>query len=88
VLKVNLTEAETCLAKLVKEAANGEEVIITQEDGSAFQLTCVTNVPSVLNADGDELYNPEGIWDQSVTSQDIDEARKEMWQKFDVKGSE
>ena len=28
--KISLKEAETCLAKLVKEATNGEEVIITQ----------------------------------------------------------
>lgn len=36
--KINLTEAETCLAELVKEAAGGEDVIITQDDGSAFKI--------------------------------------------------
>lgn len=36
--KINLSEAETCLAELIKEAANGEDVIITQDDGSAFKL--------------------------------------------------
>ncbi len=36
--KISLKEAETCLAKLVKEATNGEEVIITQTDGSAVKL--------------------------------------------------
>ena len=37
-LKINLDEAETCLAELVKEAAGGEDVIITQDDGSAFPI--------------------------------------------------
>lgn len=36
--KINLSEAETCLKELIKEAANGEDVIITQDDGSAFKL--------------------------------------------------
>ena len=34
--KISLKEAETCLAELVKEATNGEEVIITQTDGSVL----------------------------------------------------
>ena len=36
--KISLTEAESCLAELVKEATNGEEIIITQTDGSAVKL--------------------------------------------------
>ncbi len=35
--KIPLTEAESCLAELVKEATNGEEIIITQTDGSAVK---------------------------------------------------
>lgn len=36
--KVNLNEAGSRLTELIKEAASGEEVIITHEDGSAFQI--------------------------------------------------
>ena len=36
--KINLEEAETCLAELIKKAAKGEDVIITQGDGSAFKI--------------------------------------------------
>ena len=35
---ISLVEAKEQLAELVEEAANGEEVIITQEDGSAFKI--------------------------------------------------
>lgn len=35
---ISLVEAKDQLAELVEEAANGEEVIITQEDGSAFKI--------------------------------------------------
>lgn len=86
--KINLTDAETCLAELVKEAAKGEEVIITLEDGAAFKLIPVTDKPSVSTAQNNKLYDPEGIWDQSITSQDIAEARKEMWQKFESEDAE
>ncbi len=82
--KINLTEAETCLAALVKEAANGEKVIITQEDGSAFQLVPMENAPDSSEFDQSKLFNPEGLWDQMkpITARDIVEARKEMWHKF------
>ena len=83
--KINLTEAETCLAALVKEAANGEKVVITQEDGSAFQLVPMANAPSSSAFDQGKLFNPEGLWDQitPITARDIAEVRKEMWHKFD-----
>jgi antitoxin (DNA-binding transcriptional repressor) of toxin-antitoxin stability system len=91
--KINLEEAETCLAELVKEAAKGEDVIITQGDGSAFQLIPIQNLsnrsqPNRSSLDQEALFNPEGIWDQAnrITSQDIAEARKEMWHKFDQEG--
>lgn len=35
---VDLKEAETQLAKLMEEAARGEDVIITRQDGSAFRI--------------------------------------------------
>ncbi|MGB3291599.1 MAG: type II toxin-antitoxin system prevent-host-death family antitoxin [Phormidesmis sp.] len=35
---VNLKEAETQLAKLVEEAARGEDVIITRSDGTSFRI--------------------------------------------------
>ena len=36
--KMDLSEAQTHLAELIKEAARGEEVIITQGDGLAFKI--------------------------------------------------
>jgi antitoxin (DNA-binding transcriptional repressor) of toxin-antitoxin stability system len=35
---VNLTEAETRLAALIEEAADGEEVIIIRSDGTSFKI--------------------------------------------------
>ena len=83
--KIDLIEAENCLAALVKEAANGEKVIITQEDGSAFQLVPIANAPGSSESDQGKLFNPEGLWDQTtpITARDIAEVRKEMWHKFD-----
>ena len=53
--KINLSEAETCLAELVKEAAKGEDVIITQDDGSAFKIVPLSQgkpVPKFGSAKG------------------------------------
>ena len=53
--KIDLKEAETCLAALVKEAANGEEVIITQKDGPAFKLVPIPlekSIPKCGSAGG------------------------------------
>ena len=36
--RISLTEAKSRLPELVKEAASGEEVIITQQNGSAVKL--------------------------------------------------
>ena len=36
--KINLHEAKDCLASLVKEVSDGEELIITEESGLAFKL--------------------------------------------------
>lgn len=36
--QVNLQEAESCLAELIDEAASGEEVIITRNDGTSFKI--------------------------------------------------
>ncbi|MBN3875085.1 MULTISPECIES: type II toxin-antitoxin system Phd/YefM family antitoxin [unclassified Nostoc] len=36
--QVNLKEAETRLAELIEEAAGGEEVIITRNDGTSFRI--------------------------------------------------
>ena len=38
---VNLKEAEMQLAKLVEEAASGEDVIITRSDGASFRIVPV-----------------------------------------------
>ena len=38
---IELKEAEGRLASLIDEAANGEEVIITREDGTAFKIVPV-----------------------------------------------
>ena len=85
--KIDLTEAENCLPALVKEAANGEKVVITQKDGSAFQLVPMANAPDSSEFDQVKLFNPEGLWDQMdpITARDIAEARKEMWHKFNQK---
>ena len=85
--KINLTEAEACLAALVKEVANGEEVVIIEESGLAVKLVLVADIPSSSDSNQDKLFNPEGLWDQAepITSQDIAEVRKEMWHKFDQK---
>lgn len=39
--KISLTEAESCLAELIEEATNGEEIIITQADGAAVKLVAL-----------------------------------------------
>ena len=85
--KINLTEAEACLAALVKEVANGEEVVIIEENGLAVKLVLVADIPSSSDSNQDKLFNPEGLWDQAkpITSQDVAEVRKEMWHKFDQK---
>ena len=85
--KINLTEAEACLAALVKEVANGEEVVIIEENGLAVKLVLVADIPSSSDSNQDKLFNPEGLWDQAepITSQDIAEVRKEMWHKFEQK---
>ena len=82
--KINLTEAESCLAALVKEVANGEEVVIVEESGLAIRLVLMTDIPSSSEPSQGKLFNPEGLWDQAepIASQDIAEARKEMWHKF------
>lgn len=36
--QVALQEAETQLAQLIEEVANGEEVVITRRDGAAFRI--------------------------------------------------
>ncbi len=40
--KISLTEAESCLAELIEEATNGEEIIITQADGAAVKLVALS----------------------------------------------
>ncbi len=41
--QVNLQEAETQLAKLIDEAASGEEVVITRSDGEAFKIVPISS---------------------------------------------
>ena len=85
--KINLNEAKNCLASLVKEVANGEEVIITEESGLAFRLVPLEKVPGSSGFDQGMLFNPEGLWEDAkpITSEDIAEVRSEMWRKFDQK---
>ena len=40
---VNLKDAETQLAKLIEAAAEGEDVIITRSDGTAFKIVPVAS---------------------------------------------
>lgn len=85
--KINLNEAKTCLASLVKEVANGEDVIITEENGLAFKLVLLEKVPGTSGFDQGGLFNPEGLWEHAkpINSEDIAEVRNEMWRKFDQK---
>ena len=85
--KINLIEAAACLASLVKEVANGEEVVIIEESGLAVKLVLVPDIPSSSGSNQGKLFNPEGLWGQTepITSQDIVEVRKEMWHKFEQK---
>ncbi|MDE3259395.1 MAG: type II toxin-antitoxin system Phd/YefM family antitoxin [Gemmatimonadota bacterium] len=83
--KININEAKTTLASLVKEVANGEEVIITEESGLAIQLVLLEEAPGLPGFDEGTLFNPEGLWEHAkpITSEEIDEARNETWRKFD-----
>lgn len=45
--KINLKEAETQLAELIEEAAGGEEVIITRNDGTSFKIVPTSTVGAV-----------------------------------------
>jgi antitoxin (DNA-binding transcriptional repressor) of toxin-antitoxin stability system len=45
--QVDLREAETQLAKLIEEAANGEEVIITRSDGTSFKITPIGTIAAI-----------------------------------------
>lgn len=52
---INLKEAEHQLAKLIDDAARGENVIITRDDGTSFQLLPVkakTATPTFGSAKG------------------------------------
>lgn len=89
--KINLSEAQTCLAELVKEAEQGEDVIITQDNGLEFKLVRIGIDQDASKMDKTDaplkLYNPEGIWAKThpITEKDISDARNEMWKKFDAK---
>ncbi|MDE2887805.1 MAG: hypothetical protein OXR72_06290 [Gemmatimonadota bacterium] len=85
--KINLNEAKTCLASLVKEVANGEDVIITEENGLAFKLVLLEKVTGSSGFDEGKLFNPEGLWEHAnpIASKDIAQVRNEMWRKFDQK---
>lgn len=53
--QVDLKEAETQLAELIEEAANGEEVIITRSDGISFRIMPIKNtavIPKFGSAKG------------------------------------
>ena len=63
--KIDLSEAETCLAKLIKEAANGEDVIITHNDGSAFKI-----VPLSREAPAPKFGSAKGLFKMA---EDFDE---------------
>ncbi len=41
-IKVNLKEAESRLAELIEEVAEGEDVIITRSDGISFKIVVVS----------------------------------------------
>ena len=48
---VGLKEAEGRLAELIDEVANGEEVVITREDGTTFKIVPVSHLwPRIPNS--------------------------------------
>ena len=53
---VGLKEAEGRLAELIDEVANGEEVVITREDGATFQI-----VPVALMASSPKFGSAKGL---------------------------
>ena len=83
--RINLNEAKGCLASLVKEVADGEEVIITEESGLAFKLVLLGQVPGSQGYNREKLLNPDGLWEEAkpISSEDIAEVRNEIWRKFD-----
>lgn len=83
--KINLHEAKDCLASLVREVADGEEVIITEESGLAFKLVLMGKAPGLQDYNRGKLFNPEVLWEQTepITTEDIAEVRNEVWRKFD-----
>ena len=83
--RINLNKAKDCLASLVKEVADGEEVIITDESGLAFELVLLGQAPGSQDDNRGKLFDPEGLWEQAnpITTEDIAEVRNEMWRKFD-----
>ncbi|MBE9014324.1 type II toxin-antitoxin system Phd/YefM family antitoxin [Pseudanabaenaceae cyanobacterium LEGE 13415] len=53
--QINLKEAETQLANLIEQAAGGEEVIITRNDGTAYKIVPICNrvtIPKFGSAKG------------------------------------
>jgi prevent-host-death family protein len=45
--QVNLKEAQTQLAELIEEAASGEEVVITRNDGTSFKIVQISTLGAV-----------------------------------------
>jgi antitoxin (DNA-binding transcriptional repressor) of toxin-antitoxin stability system len=45
--QVNLQEAQTQLAALIEEAASGEEVVITRNDGASFKIVQISTVEAI-----------------------------------------
>jgi antitoxin (DNA-binding transcriptional repressor) of toxin-antitoxin stability system len=53
--QVNLQEAGTQLAKLIEEAASGEETIVARGDGAAFKIVPISSTkprPTFSSAKG------------------------------------
>lgn len=67
---VSLNEAETQLAKLVEEAARGEEVIITRNDGTSFRI-----VPMAAEVAVSQFGSAKGL---IKISDDFDEPLEEF----------
>jgi len=42
--KIDLKKAETCLPKLVEEAAQGEDIVITRDDGALFKIVPIAKM--------------------------------------------
>lgn len=60
-LQIPVKQAASTLDKLLKEVAQGQDVVIINTDGSAFKLTALPRIPEPLfgSAKGQVVIGPD-----------------------------